>query len=90
MTKRDQCCVGLEACTVAGTRCFLRSVLRLRVTANVPSSPILVNLIMEVIRSSETSVITTVTWRNIPGDGILHSNRCENLKSYIALTGWAM
>jgi hypothetical protein len=22
----------------------------------------------------------------IPGDGILHSHRCENLKSYIALT----
>jgi hypothetical protein len=25
-----------------------------------------------------------------PEDGILHSHRCENLKSYIALTGWAL
>jgi hypothetical protein len=38
---------------------FLRSVRRLLVTANVvPSSPILVTLMMEVIRSSETSVLT--------------------------------
>jgi hypothetical protein len=28
--------------------------------------------------------------RNIPEDGILHSYRSENLKSYIALTGWAL
>jgi hypothetical protein len=27
---------------------------------------------------------------NIPEDGILHSHRRENLKSYIALTGWAL
>jgi hypothetical protein len=26
----------------------------------------------------------------IPEDGILHSQRRENLKSYIALTGWAV
>jgi hypothetical protein len=26
----------------------------------------------------------------IPEDGILHSRRCENLKSYIALTSWAL
>jgi hypothetical protein len=26
----------------------------------------------------------------IPEDGILHSHRRENLKSYIALTGWAL
>jgi hypothetical protein len=24
-------------------------------------------------------------WRNIPEDGILHSHRCENLKSYIEI-----
>jgi hypothetical protein len=26
----------------------------------------------------------------IPQDGILHSHRRENLKSYIALTDWAL
>jgi hypothetical protein len=26
----------------------------------------------------------------IPEDGILHSHNGENLKSYIALTGWAL
>jgi hypothetical protein len=26
----------------------------------------------------------------IPEDGILHSHRHEDLKSYIALTGWAL
>jgi hypothetical protein len=45
---------------------------------------------MEALRSSETSVLTTATWRNIPEDVILHSHRRETLKSYIALTGWAL
>jgi hypothetical protein len=48
--------------------------LRLLVTANiVPSSLILVNLMMEAIRSSETSVITRATQRHIPEDSTLHS-----------------
>jgi hypothetical protein len=38
---------------------FLRSVLRLLVTANVPSSPILVTLMMEALNPSETSVFTS-------------------------------
>jgi hypothetical protein len=60
----------------------------LLVTANVASSSsILVTLMMEEIRSSETSVVITATWRYIPKDGILHSLRGENLKSYIALIG---
>jgi hypothetical protein len=51
-------------------------------TANVvPSLPILVTLMMEAQRSSETSVLTRVTLRNIPEEGILHSHRRESLKS---------
>jgi hypothetical protein len=45
-------------------------------------------LMMEAICSSETSVLTRTTRRNIPEVSILHSHRRENLKSYIALTSW--
>jgi hypothetical protein len=60
--------------------CNLRCLLWLLVTANVvPSSPILVTLMMEAIRCFESSVIATATWRNILEDGILHSHRRGNL-----------
>jgi hypothetical protein len=72
-------------------KCISSLVRRLLVTASVvPSSPNLVTLMKEALLFSETSVLTRATRRNIPEDAILHSHRRENLKSYIALTGWAL
>jgi hypothetical protein len=66
---------------------FLRSVRWLLATANVvPRSPIFVIIIMEALGSSETSILTRSTRRNISEDGMLHSHRRENRKSYINVT----
>jgi hypothetical protein len=76
---------------VALVRTDVSSLHRLLGTVNfVPSLPILVSVMMEALRSSEMSVLTRATRRNIQEDGIFHSYRRENLKSYIALTGWTL
>jgi hypothetical protein len=64
---------------------------KLLVTANIiPSSLIPSTLMMEAIRSYETSVLTRATCRQIPEYGILHSPRPENHKSDRALIDWAL
>jgi cytochrome c oxidase assembly factor CtaG len=49
---------------------------RLQVTTNVPSSLILVTLMMQALRSSKRSVLTRVTRHNIPEDSILQFITC--------------
>jgi hypothetical protein len=83
--------IGTSLAVTSNYYIFLRSVPLLLVTANViPISQILATLMMEALGSSETSVLTTAIRRPIPKYGILHSHRLENLKSYMALTGWAL
>jgi hypothetical protein len=47
----------------------------------VPSSPIVVTLMTDALRSPKTPVLTAATRRNVPEDGIFRSPRLENLIS---------
>jgi hypothetical protein len=65
-----------------------RSLRRLLVTASVvPSSPILVTLMMGALRSSETSVLTRAILLNIPEGAILGLKFTFTLESRMTYTG---
>jgi hypothetical protein len=75
--------IGVARLSKLGTSAVIGNRSTLLVTADVPSLPMLVTLMMEAIHSSEMSVLTRATWSNITEDCFLHSHCHENLKSYI-------
>jgi hypothetical protein len=81
--------IELGTLAVTSNRRNLRVVLWLLVTANdVHSSPILVTLMVEALRSSEIFILTRATRRNISEEGILTSHRREHLKSLIIISAF--
>jgi hypothetical protein len=81
-------CASCKSRRFGGT-VFLCSVRRLLVAACVvPSSPILVTLMKEAPGSSDTSVLTRATRRNIPEDTILHNIFCFLLFSKSITSIW--
>jgi hypothetical protein len=66
------------------------SIIRVEITSKLGDLQILFTLMMETTLSSETSVLTRATRHNIAEDGILYCHHRENLRSYIALTGWTL
>jgi hypothetical protein len=68
---------------------LFRTVLRLIVTANIASSPIFTTVMMEALRSSETSFLHEQHGITSQKTAFFIVRR-ENLRSYIALIGWAL
>jgi hypothetical protein len=59
----------------------------IRVTRIVELGTLAVTSNRRTLRRNTKTTNFVATRCNIPEDGILHSQCCENLKSYIALTG---